>query len=200
MRMDPSNYWRPEIYYENCDFNEKNIEATVADFKFDSDKVMVCGRGEAAHPCFNPRFSIPTVGIESDLYVIVDHDPSYVQYISRPGNYAISVIVDPSVPKKIIEIGGKIFWFSPDYMKVQIPKITAGKFPRENSGLACIMLASYFEAKHALLSGIKLTDGYSQFLEGKDIVFDKVKNNNTSLYSLDGILCEKISIEDWRRL
>ena len=41
MRIDTSNYWMPEIYYKNCDLNEKNIENTIDDFKLDSNKVMM---------------------------------------------------------------------------------------------------------------------------------------------------------------
>lgn len=197
LRIDPNDYWKSEIYYENADVNKKGVENTISDLKFNSDRILICGRGCKIHPIFHPCFSTPTTDIESDLYVTVDHDPDYVEYVTRPGNYALSVIVDPTLPRKITKIGGKIFWFSPDYMNLDIPKITAGKFPRENSGLACTMLASFFGAKYSLLSGIKLSDDYSQFLEGKNIVFEKIKNNGTYLYSLDGVLCEKMSFEDW---
>lgn len=200
MKIDPHDYWKPEIYFENSEKNKKNIENTILDYKLNSENVLVCGRGEQLHPTHNPCFSTPTTNIESDLYVTVDHDPAYIQYVHRKGNYALSVIVDPSVPKKILEIGGKIFWFSPEYLELDIPKITMGKFPRGNSGLSCVMLASFLGAKNILLSGIKLSGDYSQFLEGKDLVFEKVRNNGTALYSLDGILCEKISLDDWCKL
>lgn len=200
LKIDPNNYWKPEIYYENSEINKKNIENTILDYKPIFDKILVCGRGESIHPIYRPCFSTPTTNIESDLYVTVDHDPNYTKFINKKGNYALSVIVDPLVPKKILDIGGKIFWFSPEYLDLGIPQIITGKFPRGNSGLSCIMLASFLGAKQILLSGIKLSGDYSQFNEGKDLVFKKVLDNHTTLYSLDGILCEKISFEDWCKL
>lgn len=189
--------WDPEIFYAHADANQKMIEYTISDIEIGMNKIMVCGRGTDRHPDFSPRLSTATADIDSDLYVTVDHHSDYDQYVTRPGNYALSVIVDPSVPKKVAEIGGKVFWFSPEYMDIGLPKIVAGKFPYGNSGLACVMLASFFGARHILLSGIGLTGHYTQFLDGKDIVFETVRRNNTTLHSLDGILCEKTEFEDW---
>jgi hypothetical protein len=200
LTLNPNDYWRPDIYEKNSAINIKNVEYTISDIKIELKKVLICGRGESSHPDFRPRFSTPTTNIESDFYVTVDHDPKYIQYITRKGNYALALIVDPAVPKKILKLGGKIFWFAPEYLDLNIPKITIGKFPRGNSGLATMMISSFLGAKNILLSGIKLTLDYSQFLEGKEIVFEKIRSNHTKLYSLDGILCEQISFEDWCKL
>jgi hypothetical protein len=185
---------------KNSEININNVKYTINDFSLDSKKILVCGRGESIHPEFHPRFSTPTTNIDSELYITVDHDPRYAQYVTKKGNYALSLIVDPKVPEKILELGGKIFWFSPEFINLGITQITCGQFPRGNSGLASIMLASFLGAKHILISGIKLDGQYSQFMSGKKIVFDLVKKNKTNLYSMDGILCEKITYQQWCEL
>lgn len=200
MAIDYNNYWDERIYKKNSEINIKSLEYTIDDIRFETKKVLVCGRGSISHPNFHPRFSTPTTNIDSELYVTVDHDPLYTKYITRQGNYALSVIVDPKVPKKILRLGGKIFWFAPEYLDLDIPKIISGKFPRGNSGLAAIMLASYLNVKYILLSGIKLDGQYSQFMEGKDLVFNLIKNSGTSIFSLDGILCEQINYSEWCKL
>lgn len=200
MEINSSNYWDHRIYEENAEINLKSIENIIDDLKFNSEKFVICGRGNNAHPDFTPKFSTPTSNIDSELYSTVDHDPRYVDYITRKGNYALSLIVDPSVPKKILELGGKVFWFSPDYFNNDLPKIISGKFPRGNSGLTLISLASYFGAKSILLSGIKLTGQYSQFLSSKDLIFKDVMKKNCNIYSLDGILCKQISFSTWCKL
>ena len=107
----------------------------------------------------------------------------------------------PLIVQKIENLCGKIFWFSPEYLENDLPKITAGKYPKENSGLATISLASFFGAKKILLSGISFTNRiYEQFQGGKDVVFSNIRNNGGKIFSLDGILAEKISIEEWYRL
>ena len=60
----------------------------------------------------------------------------------------------------------------------------------DNSGLAAISLANYFNASSILLSGIKLNNMYEKFLEGKDLVFQTIFKNNTKIFSLDGILAK----------
>jgi len=161
---------------------------------------MVCGRRESHHPNFHPRISVPTTNIDSDLYVSVDHNPSYDKYITRKGQYVLSLIVNPSVPKKILEIGGKVYWFSPDYLNYDITKILDGKYPKSNSGLAAISILSYLGINYILLSGIKLTGQYKQFLEGKKMVFKRVEESGTKIFSLDGLLTEKLSYDDWCKL
>ena len=100
--------------------------------------------------------------------------------------------------QKIKNFGGEIFWFSPDYLENDLPKITSGKFPRENSGLATISLANFFGAKKILLSGINLSgEKYEQFMDGKEIVFSEIQENGAKIFSLDGILAEKIAFERW---
>ena len=97
-------------------------------------------------------------------------------------------------------MGGKIFWFSPECFDCDLPKITAGKYPKGNSGLATISLAAYFGIKNILISGINFSEKrYYQFLEGKDMVFSNLKNDGVRLFSLDGILAEKIGFEEWRK-
>jgi len=197
LKIDPDNYWNPEIYQENAEINLKSVENTIDDLKFDSKKFLLCGRSTNDHPSFNPRFSTPTTNIDSELYSTVDHDPNYVDYISRVGNYALSLITDPTLHQKILQIGGKIFWFSPDHFKNDLPKIISGQFPIGNSGLTLISLASYFGAESILLSGIKLTGQYSQFLHSKELVFENIKKNNCDIFSLDGVLSKQISFTSW---
>ena len=200
MEIDSSNYWNYEIYKKNSEINLKSIENTIDDLQFESKKFLLCGRGNDEHPDFRPKFSTPTTNIDSELYSTVDHDPKYAEYITRKGNYALSLIVDPLIPKKIIDLGGKVFWFSPDYFKNDLPKIICGKFPRGNSGLTLISLASYFGATSILLSGIKLTGQYSQFLSSKDLIFDDVRKKNCNIFSIDGKLSKHISFTDWCEL
>jgi len=200
LKVDINNYWNPELYKINSEYNIKMVERTLDDIKFNSKKAMVCGRGELHHPDFHPRISVPTTNIDSDLYVSVDHDPSYVKYVTRKGQYVLSLIVNPSVPKKILEIGGKVYWFSPDYLNYDLPKILDGKYPKSNSGLAAISVSSYLGINYILLSGIKLTGQYKQFLEGKKMVFERAKKSGTKIFSLDGLLTEKLSYDDWCKL
>jgi len=94
-------------------------------------------------------------------------------------------------------LNGKIFWFSPQYLKNDLPKIISGVITMDNSGLASISLASYFNAKSILLSGIKLTDSYAKFLEGKKLVFENTSKNKTRIFSLDGILATKTTFDEW---
>ena len=54
-----------------------------------------------------------------------------------------------------------------------------------------------FNAKSILLSGIKLTDSYAKFLEGKKLVFENVSKNKTKIFSLDGILARKTTFDEW---
>ena len=68
----------------------------------------------------------------------------------------------------------------------------------DNSGLSAISLANFFHANSILLSGIKLTNMYEKFLEGKDLVFKTVLKNNSKLFSLDGILAKQITFNDWK--
>ena len=185
-------YWKPETYYRNAGINMPAVKRTISDIGFDYERALVCGRGTGTHPGFKPRISTPTTDIESDIYVNVDHSPGYVKHITRPGKYAISLIVDPAVPKKITEVGGEIYWFAPSYMDLPMPSITSGMFPRENSGLAGIALAAFLGAREILLSGIHLSGGYAQFLDGKEIVFNTARHLGVSLYSTDGRLCDRV--------
>ena len=191
-RPGAGSYWQPETYYRNAGINRASVSKTISDIRFDYERVLVCGRGSETHPGFRPRISTPTTGIKSDIYVTVDHSPDYVKYITRPGKYAISLIVDPAVPKRITEAGGEIYWFAPSYMDLPVPSITAGRFPRENSGLACVALATFLGAKEVLLSGISLSGKYAQFRDGKEIVFNTARHSGVSLYSTDGKLCDKL--------
>ena len=185
-------YWKPETYYRNAGINMPAVKRTISDIGFDYERALVCGRGTGTHPGFKPRISTPTTDIESDIYVNVDHSPGYVKHITRPGKYAISLIVDPAVPKKITEVGGEIYWFAPSYMDLPMPSITSGMFPRENSGLAGIALAAFLGAREILLSGIHLSGRYAQFLDGKEIVFNTARHLGVSLYSTDGRLCDRV--------
>lgn len=194
-RKVPDN-WDTDVYRENAEINSKKIEYTVEDIKFDVKKVLLCGRGIQNHPDFHPRFSTPTTDIESELYVTVDHSPAYERFIKRKGNYAISIITNPKVSAKILEQEGKVYWFSPEYLDYGLPTIFYGK----NSGLAEIALSSYFHIQYILLSGISLTDNYSQFLESKQILFQNVKESGSTIFSLDGVLAEKIDFEDWCKI
>jgi len=193
-------YWNPEVYKKNAEENILMIKETIDDIDFAERKIMVCGRAVDTHPDFKPRFSTPTTNIDSNLYIIVDHDPGYKQYITRSGNYAVCLIVHPSISKKILELGGKIYWFSPDYMNYEIPKLSLGEVHRGNSGLAAINLASYLKAKFILLSGIRLSEKYEQFLLGKDLIFEQITHRGSKIFSLDGIIAEKVSYLDWCKL
>ena len=195
--MSAPNYWNPKIYEKNANVNLTNIDFTINDLDINPKKILICGKGENTHPDFHPRFSTPSTNIDSELYVLVDHTKGPLNDISRKGKYALSVIVDPLVPKKILNLGGKIFWFSPEFVSCNLPKIISGEFPKFNSGLTAISLASFFTVKSILLSGIKLTGEYSQFLNGKDIVFRNILNSQTKIFSLDGILATKITFEKW---
>ncbi|HMK32146.1 MAG TPA: hypothetical protein VK431_00815, partial [Nitrosopumilaceae archaeon] len=186
-------YWNPLVYKKNAEENIMLVKETIDDIDFAERKVMICGRAIDTHPDFWPRFSTPTTNIDSNLYVIVDHDPGYKQYITRRGNYAICLIVHPYIPKKILELGGKIYWFSPDYMNYKIPKLSLGEVHRGNSGLAAINLASYLKAKFILLSGIRLSEKYEQFLLGKNLVFEQITQRGGKIFSLDGVIAEKLS-------
>ncbi|MHA7733113.1 hypothetical protein [Nitrosopumilus sp. S6] len=196
--MPNSSYWDPVVFEKNANENLKHIDLTINDFDFSQKKVMICGKGEYRHPEFHPRFSTPSTNIDSELYVLVDHTQGPLSNISKKGNYALSIIVDPKIPEKIQKLDGKIFWFSPTYIPCNLPKIISGEFPKFNSGLTCISLASFFNVELVLLSGIKLTGEYSQFLKGKDIVFKNIQK--TKIFSLDGILAKKISFDDWLSL
>lgn len=193
-------YWNPKVYKKNAEENILMVKETIDDIDFAEHKVMVCGRAVDTHPDYKPRFSTPTTNIDSDLYVIADHDPGYKQYITRKGNYAVCLIVHPGIPKKILELGGKIYWFSPDYMNYKIPKLSLGETHRGNSGLAAINLASYLKAKFILLSGIRLSEKYEQFLLGKNLVFEQVAQRGSKVFSLDGVIAEKLSYPDWCKL
>jgi len=200
IRIIPDGYWDKNLYAENSEINLAQVDKTIDDIRFDYKKVMICGRATDSHPNFAPRFSTPSADIQSDLYVIVDHKKSYQNNISRGGNYALSLIVHPEVVKKIIEIGGKVYWFSPDYLKNDLPKIIQGKFPVGNSGLTAVSIAAYKDARSILLSGINLTNEYSVFMDGKELIFSYVKNKLAKIYSTDGILAERITYEDWLKL
>jgi len=194
-------YWNPKYFYENAEINIKKIENTINDIKFEHKKIMVCGRAIGDHPKYHPRFSTTSAEIQSELYVLVDHTFLKKKSIKRNGNYALSVIVHPLVVQKIETLGGKIFWFSPEYLKNDLPKIVSGKFPKENSGLATISLASFFGAEKILLSGISLTHkNYTQFLDGKEIVFSNILKDKKEIFSLDGVLAKKIGFEEWCKI
>ena len=197
MQFNPDDNITPELVKTYSDINIKNVKNTISDLSFDSEKILVCGKGEMTHPKFSPRFTTPSTMIESDLYVTVDHHPPKREYFTKSGKYALSLIVHPDVPKKILELNGKIFWFSPQYLKNDLPKIISGIITRDNSGLASISLANYFNAKSILLSGIKLTDSYTKFLEGKKLVFENTAKNKAEIFSLDGILATKITFDEW---
>jgi len=200
MKLPDESYWDRSVYQKNSEDNIPKIKHTVDDLEFKFDKIMVCGRGSDSHPDFHPRFSTTSTDIDSDLYVLVDHSALSLRWIKRGGNYALSTIVHPSVVEKIEALGGKIFWFSPEYFDCDLPKIITGKYPRGNSGLATISLAAYFGVKNILLSGISFSEKmYDQFLEGKDMVFSNLKNDGVRLFSLDGVLAEKIGFEEWRK-
>ena len=200
MELPDESYWDRSVYQKNSEDNIPKIKHTVDDLEFKFDKIMVCGRGSDSHPDFHPRFSTTSTDIDSDLYVLVDHSALSLRWIKRGGNYALSTIVHPSVVEKIEALGGKIFWFSPEYFDCDLPKITAGKYPRGNSGLATISLAAYFGIKNILISGINFSEKrYEQFLDGKDFVFSNLLNDGVRLFSLDGILAEKIGFEEWRK-
>ena len=179
------------------EINIKNVKNTIDDLLFDSKKILICGRAENTHPEFSPRFTTPSTMIKSDLYVTVDHHPPKKEYFTMAGKYALSLIVHPEVPKKILELGGEIFWFSPQYLKNDLPKIVAGILTNDNSGLAAISLAHYFKAESILLSGIKLNDTYQKFLKNKELVFEPILQSNTQIFSLDGTLAQQISFSDW---
>jgi len=190
------DYWDTDVYRENAEKNIRYVDKTIADLKFKNKKILVCGRGTTTHPNFLPRFSTPTTNIDSNLYVTVDHSPSYARFITRKGNYAICLIVNPEIPKKILELGGDIYWFSPEYLDYKIPKIFFGK----NSGLAAIALSSYFGAKYVLISGIILTGQYNQFSNGAKLVFEQINKQGTKIFSLEGNLVENITFKKWCNL
>ena len=200
MNFNPNDYWNKNIFFENSKINSKNIDKTINDIDYDVKKILICGRGQKSHPNFNPKFSTPSTNVTSELYVIADHSPSYSNHITRKGNYAISLITHPSVVKKILELNGEIYWFCPEFLNYDVPKIITGEFPKGNSGLAAIAIASYLNTKLICLSGIKLTGQYEQFIPGKNKVFKKIISNGSDLYSLDGLLAKKINFEDWRKL
>lgn len=197
MKIDYDDYWNPSYYLENSEMNKKNIENTIDDLNVCEKKIMICGRGKKSHPNFHPRFSTPTTNLESELYVTTDHDPNYVDYINKKGKYALSLIVSPILAEKIRTIGGKIYWFSTEEIKSDIPNLLCGKFPKENSGLAAISLASYLGVTSILLSGIKFTGSYDQFIPGKDMVLQKIQKQGVEIYSLDGLIANKMSFDDW---
>jgi len=197
MKIDYEDYWNPKYYIENAEINKKSVEKTINDLPISEKKIMICGRGENFHPDFHPRFSVPTTDLESELYVTTDHDPKYTQYINKKGSYALSLIVDPTVVKKIQNTGSTIYWFSIKEIKSDIPNLLCGEFPRVNSGLAAISLATFLATESILLSGIKFTGSYDQFLPGKEIVLQNVKKQAAKVYSLDGLIEKKISFNDW---
>jgi len=196
----PPDVWNPKQYYENAETNLSQVRNTIDDITLDFDKVMVCGRSTDSHPDFHPRFSTPSSNIESELYVIVDHNDTYTQHIKRGGNYALSIIVHPNVVKEINKKNGRVFWFSPEYLQNDLPRIIQGKFPIGNSGLSEVSIAAYKNIKNILLSGINLTGDYAIFTEGKDLIFKYAKDRVKTLYSLDGILAQKITYDDWFKL
>jgi len=197
MSFEPFDDITPELIKTYSEINIKKIKKTISDLTFTNEKILVCGRGESIHPNFSPRFTTPSTMIESDLYVTVDHHPPKKEYFTMSGRYALSIIVHPDVPKKILELGGEIFWFSPQYLKNDLPKIVAGVATNDNSGLAAISLAHHFNAKSILLSGIKLNNRYEKFAKNKDLVFNPILNSNSKIFSLDGTLAEKISFYEW---
>ena len=186
-----------ELIATHSEINIKNVEKTIDDLEFTQEKILVCGRGTSSHPEFNTRFATPSTMIQADLYVTVDHHKPKKEYFTKKGNYALSLIVHPDVPKKILELNGEIFWFSPQYLKNDLPKIISGVITMDNSGLASISLASYFNAKSILLSGIKLTDSYTKFLEGRKLVFANASRNKSKIFSLDGVLATKTTFDEW---
>ena len=189
----------PELVKTYSKINIENVKNTIDDLSFNTKKILVCGRGENTHPEFTPRFATPSTMMKSDLYVTVDHHPPKKEYFTLSGKYALSLIVHPEVPKKILDLGGEIFWFSPQYLKNKLPKIIAGVHTNDNSGLAAISLAHYFDAKSILLSGIKLNDRYMKFLKNKELVFEPILQDNTKIFSLDGTLAEKTSFSNWSK-
>ena len=189
-----------ELIATHSEINIKNVEKTIDDLQFTQEKILVCGTGTSSHPKFNPRFVTPSAMIQADLYVTVDHHKPKKEYFTKKGNYALSLIVHPDVPKKILELNGEIFWFSPQYLKNDLPKIISGVITMDNSGLASISLASYFNAKSILLSGIKLTDSYTKFLEGRKLVFANASRNKSKIFSLDGVLATKTTFDKWSKL
>jgi len=197
MESEPIDNITPELVKSHSEINLKNVKNTINHLSFQSKKILVCGRGENTHPTFSPRFTTPSTMIESDLYVTVDHHPPKKEYFTMSGKYALSLIVHPDVPKKILELGGEIFWFSPQYLQNNLPKIIAGIHTNDNSGLAEISLAHYFKAESILLSGIKLNDTYEKFAKNKDLVFGPILRSNSKIFSLDGTLAEKISFSEW---
>ena len=199
MESDPVDNITLEQIKIHSQENIKNVKNTISELLFNSKKILVCGRGEVTHPDFSPKFSTPSTMIKSDLYVTVDHHPPKNEYFTRSGKYALSLIVHPEVPEKILDLGGEIFWFSPQYLKNNLPKIIAGVHTNDNSGLAAISLAHYFHAKSILLSGIKLNDRYRKFLKNKELVFKPILEDNTKIFSLDGTLAEKISFLNWSK-
>lgn len=190
------SHWETDIYLQNAQVNIKTVKYTIADLNFQSDKVVICGRGTDDHPNFRPRFSTPTTNIDSDLYVVVDHSPLYAKFINRSGNYALSLIVNPELSKKIISKGGIIYWFSTEYLEYNIPKI---RFER-NSGLAAISLANYFHIKNVLLSGITLSGQYAEFFEGGKIIIKEVEERGTKVFATQGNLTKKITFSEWGKL
>ncbi len=200
MKYNSNDQWNPEVGKTNAEINLKNVEHTIEDLEMENKKILVCGRGSRNHPKFTPRFSVPTVDIDSDLYVSVDMSPANALAVKRRGKYALAIIVDPSVSKKVKELGGEVYWFTPEYLDVNMPKINAGKFPFDNSGLAAISIASYLKADNILISGIKLDGKYTMFKEGKEIIFNELKSKGVKIYSLDGALSKKITVERWNKL
>ena len=83
--------------------------------------------------------------------------------------------------------------------KNDLSKIISGLITTDNSGLASISLASYFNAKSILLSGIKLTDSYTKFLEGGKLVFANALKNKSKIFSLDGVLATKTTFDEWSK-
>ena len=199
MDFKPIDDITPELINTYSEINVKNVGRTIEDLQFTQEKILVCGTGASSHPEFNPRFATPSAMIQADLYVTVDHHKPKKEYFTKRGNYALSLIVHPDVPKKILELNGEIFWFSPQYLKNDLPKIISGLITTDNSGLASISLASYFNAKSILLSGIKLTDSYTKFLEGGKLVFANASKNKSKIFSLDGILATKTTFDEWSK-
>jgi|TARA_B100001750_G_scaffold230265_1_gene226530 hypothetical protein len=198
--LKPIDSITPELVNTYSEINIKNVKKTINDLQFTQEKILVCGTGTSSHPKFNPRFATPSAMIQADLYVTVDHHKPKKEYFTKKGNYALSLIVHPDVPKKILELNGEIFWFSPQYLKNDLPKIISGVITMDNSGLASISLASHFNAKSILLSGIKLTDSYTKFLKGKKLVFENASKNKMEIFSLDGILATKTTFDEWCKL
>jgi hypothetical protein len=196
MFREVPNYWDTEDYRKNAEDNLKYVKNTIDDLKFKFTKVVVCGRGTSTHPNFTPLFSTPTSNIESTLYVTVDHSPAYTRFLTRKGDYALSLIVHPKVREKLESMNCNIFWFSPEYLENSLPKINFGK----NSGLAGISLAAYFKMKYILLSGINLTGQYEQFLEHSKIIFEEIEKQGIKIFSLTGNLSKNISFEEWCKL